>query len=322
MSSPDLAFRCPACRGEVQRREQAFVCAACPREFPILFGIPDFRLRSDRYLGLDEERAKARLLDEAAATRTFEQLLAYYYAITDDVTPERARRFADYAARGADRAALALDRFGEFGPGAAMLDVGCGAGGGLIAASRRFDCVVGIDIALRWLVICRKRLKEAGVKATLVCADAASPPFAPSQFSHVLAMDVIEHLEDIDAALDALHGQLRAGGAMWMSANNRRWIGPHPAIGIWAAAYRPAWSRSEREGGQVYDPLRFTAMLSPAMVRRACERAGFGGFCAWPRRIEGGGARAIYAKIADNRTMGPLLTAIGPAFEAVMQTKR
>lgn len=321
MSIESLAFRCPACGGGVKRQAETYVCDACKREFPVLFGIPDFRLCSDRYLSLGEEREKARLLNEAAATRTFEQLLAYYYEITADVTPERARRFADYASRGADRATLALDRFAELGPDAALLDVGCGAGGGLIAASGRFGNVVGIDIALRWLVMCRKRLEEAGVQATLVCADAAAPPFAPGQFSHVLAMDAIEHMDDIDAALSALCRQLRAGGTMWLSANNRRWIGPHPAVGLWAAAYRPAWSRSVREGGQAYDPLRFTAMLSPAVLRRACERAGFDSVRVWPRRVEGGGGRAIYAKFADNRALRPLLTAIGPAFEVMAQTK-
>jgi hypothetical protein len=35
---------------------------------------------------------------------------------------------------------------------------------------------VGVDVALRWLMVGQKRLQEAGVSATLVCASARHLP--------------------------------------------------------------------------------------------------------------------------------------------------
>jgi 2-polyprenyl-3-methyl-5-hydroxy-6-metoxy-1,4-benzoquinol methylase len=320
----EIAFYCPACAHEVERCEQSYVCTACKREFPVLFGIADFRLRSDRYLSLEEERAKAAALHQAAQTRSFEQLLAYYYEITGDVTPDRARRFASYAARGPARASLVFERFGALASDARLLDIGCGAGGALLAASTRFASVVGLDIALRWLVICRKRLDEAGVNATLVCADAAAPPFAPGQFSHVLGMDVAEHVGDLGAVLAGVRAQLRSGGLFWLSASNRRWIGPHPAVGVWAAAYRPARLRMTGKGANRYDPLRFTALLSPGEVKRVCEHAGFEVLNVGPRQIgdeDGGLLARAYAVLGAQALTRPLLTALGPAFEVLARAK-
>ena len=57
---------CPACRSAVEERDQGFGCRRCGREYPILFGIPDFRLRGDRYLSLEDERAKAGKLHDFA----------------------------------------------------------------------------------------------------------------------------------------------------------------------------------------------------------------------------------------------------------------
>ncbi len=57
-------FVCPQCRAAVQEGAAAYTCGSCKRAYPILFGIPDFRLQGDRYLSLEDERAKAARLHE------------------------------------------------------------------------------------------------------------------------------------------------------------------------------------------------------------------------------------------------------------------
>ena len=58
-----VAFVCPACRGPVAREADAYVCAACPRRYPIVLGIPDFRLRPDPWISIEDDRAKGVALD-------------------------------------------------------------------------------------------------------------------------------------------------------------------------------------------------------------------------------------------------------------------
>ena len=138
----------------------SFGCESCGRQFRRLFGIPDFRLRGDRYFCLSRNEQKQQ--HERACTHTFRELVNFYYPITDDVP--------GYVSDAPARSARVLDRFGKLESTASLLDIGCGSGGMEIAAQRKFQKVIGVDVALRWLVICRKRLEETGIYGRLVCA--------------------------------------------------------------------------------------------------------------------------------------------------------
>lgn len=313
-------FVCPACRADVKRSDTHYACTRCRRAFPILFGVPDFRLRSDRYLSLEAEREKARRLFEASSRFTFQDLLAYYYSITDDVTPDRAKIYASYAVNGPARAANDIDAFGPVAPTAMLLDAGCGAGAALVAAPRRFKSITGVDIALRWLVICQKRLDELGIEGNLVCADIESLPFEPGHFSHVLAADVIEHVYDQRASIKALSQQLAPAGLLWLSAINRWWPGPHPSTGRWAAGYR-----RPRIGPTGHDSLRYVTSLSAKDARRWCEEAGLDVLSVKARRVSEAQARGrssaeaiaigAYATLRNTPLLNPILVKAGPAFE-------
>lgn len=318
------AFCCPTCRGPVSSRPDAYHCAACRADFPILHGIPDFRLRSDRYLTLVEEREKAARLAEFARTHSFTELLAFYYSITDDVPPELAGQYAGYAAAGPERAGAVLADLAPFQAGDLLLDVGCGAGGMMIAAARQGIEAVGVDIALRWLVIARKHLESYGLEARLVCADAEALPFADGGFTHVAAVDVVEHARDPDALVAECGRQLAEGGRLWISATNRLWLGPHPSVGLWAAGWLPASLRTERlirlRG---VDSLRFVHLLSPFRVMRACRECGLRLLSRRPRAVSGGGAlHQTYARLSRTPGFSAVLFAAGPAFQLIAARSR
>lgn len=314
------AFRCPACRGPVSSRPDAYCCEACRVDFPVLHGIPDFRLRSDRYLTLNEEREKAARLAEFARTHSFAELLAFYYSITDDVPPELAGRYSDYAKAGPERARGVLSDLAPFAATDRLLDVGCGAGGMMVAAAGQGVEAVGVDIALRWLVIARKHLESQGLDACLVCADAEALPFADGGFTHVTAVDVIEHARDPEAFVAECARQLTDGGRLWISATNRFWLGPHPAVGLWAAGWLPARIRTARlihlRG---VESLRFVHLLSPFRVVRACRERGLRILGRRPRAVSGGGggARQIYARLSATPGIRTLLFVAGPAFQMI-----
>lgn len=321
--APELC--CPACGGALSADAAAFRCLACARVFPVLYGVADFRLAPDAYLSLDEEREKAGRLHVFGKTHGFDELLAYYYQITDDVPPQLASVYGAYVRGGPERADPILDDVAS-GPDTRLLDLGCGAGGLIVAARRRGLGAVGVDIALRWLVICRKRLEELGVDATLICAQAEHLPFKPGAFTAVVAADLLENTADPDAVIASAARQLRAGGGLWLSSNNSRWLGPHPASGVWAAGLIPEEMRAailRRSRG--VDSLRHITLISPGRAARAVEATGLKIVDLRPLRIaskSGAGrsgfaglAISLYRRLGEMPVARDILYAFGPAFE-------
>ncbi len=98
----------------------------------------------------------------------------------------------------------------ELGPGPQeVLDVGCGWGVTLDHLERAGHCVTGMDIGRKGL----ERLEKPG--RTLILGDIESGPVPESargRYDVVLALDVLEHLEDDDGALRNLGGLVRPGG--------------------------------------------------------------------------------------------------------------
>lgn len=88
-----------------------------------------------------------------------------------------------------------------------VLDLGCGTGFNLDWLAARGLKAFGADISGDAVRFCRER----GTRL-VVQADAARPPFKDASFDLILALDVIEHLADDVAALDAIHAALRPGG--------------------------------------------------------------------------------------------------------------
>jgi ubiquinone/menaquinone biosynthesis C-methylase UbiE len=321
-------FVCPECRARVEEGEGGYGCASCTRFYPILFGIPDFRVRGDLYLSLEDERAKAARLDEFAAKHDLRELVAYYYSITNDVPDRLAAVFAGYLVNAPLRARPAIEVLRSAGPGDTLLDLGCGSGGALVAAADVFQDRTGVDIALRWLVIARKRLEDAGVQATLVCADAEALPFSESSFTHVLAADLLENTGSPATVVRAAASVLEEGGFMYVSSSNRRWIGPHPATGVWAAGLMPARLRSallRRRHG--IDLLRAVSFVSPASLRRMAKRAGLRRLYATPLNIDASPVEhrsalfrrfaRVYALLARTPVFRSVLTLAGPVFQSM-----
>lgn len=327
MTADETDFVCPACRSPVEEKDGEYRCASCGRVFPILFGIPDFRLQGDQYLSLDEERAKAAKLHNYAQTHDFRSLVSYYYSITDDVPDRLAPVFANYVLRAPARELPAVEALAPNG-GRALLDLGCGSGGALVAAQRKFEVRTGVDIALRWLVIARKRLEELGVDARLICADAEVLPFRARSFSHVLASDLLENTRSPSSALNAAASVLEPGGRLYVSSSNRHWVGPHPATGVWAAGLLPRRLRKaalERRHG--VDILRAVSFVSPGSVHRMAKGAGLLQIDSRPleldaNRLEGRSlifrsAARVYSALAKAPVFRTLLVAGGPVFQSL-----
>ncbi|MFQ5435158.1 MAG: methyltransferase domain-containing protein, partial [Anaerolineae bacterium] len=189
---------CPDCRGDLTAvvstavSPEEWACADCGRRYPVIAGIPDLRVFPDPYIEMEPDRDKGRMLAEAAATRTFPELVDFYYQHTDVVPPQHARLYKRglLAAEARSKSVLAA-----WQPSSGhLLDVGCGTGPMLAAAAAADYRPVGVDIAFRWLVVGQRRLQDAGVDAPLICACAEALPFPDGAFTAVTAESVLEHV--------------------------------------------------------------------------------------------------------------------------------
>lgn len=271
MEKPTLV--CPLCKGPLGSSPDAYECDPCGRRYPVLCGIPDFRILPDRYISLDDDRAKGERLEQGAvAGRDFAGMLDLYWSMTPEVSPDLARKFRAHQLAEDRIAATTLEELGDWsGP---LLDVGC-ATGGLVAAAARIAAVVGVDVAFRWLVVGKVRLREAGVTATLVCANAEYLPFPDEAFGTLTANDLMEHVLDPAPVFRECRRVLRGGGLGYFSTNNRHSVLPEPHVGVWGVGWAPrswqAWYVKLMSGR----PYQNICLRSGGEVKSWARAAGF-----------------------------------------------
>ena len=324
-----MDYVCPACQGGLESIEIGYHCSPCNKSYPILCGIPDFRLSSDRYLSLSDERKKAQYLHDFGREHTLNALVEEYYRITDDVPQNSAKQFAAYVLNGEARGAEILGALpSTIGN---CLDIGCASAGTILAAKRRGINITGVDIALRWLVIGAKRLSEVGLTGNLVCADAAALPFRPNQFDTVIAADFLEHIEDPAQAISALNLQLAPEGIIYFSAANRYTLAPYPLAGMWGVGFLPDKLRRQYVlARKRVDTLRNATLMSPSILSRLVEREGLTIISRAPLSIPPNAASLatirsslikIYRALRKIPVVRELMLLLGPAFEVVAQQK-
>lgn len=283
-------FCCPGCRGSLVLEDEAYRCPACERRYPILFGIPDFRLVPDPYISFEEEYRKARRLAAEAERLSFEEMVRFYWEITPDVPRALADRYVRYAVSGEERGTAALEtmdgHLGRRWSGDVVLEIGCGTGGFLLAARQRFRVVVGADIALRWLVVTRRRLAAADAPITLVCCSATRLPFPDRAFDGVVGLHVLEHAEDQPAVLAEAARTLRRGGGVCVLATPNRWsLGPEPCVRVWGVGFVPRALAARYVWLLKGVPYRHIRLLSYLELRRLLARSGLREWVVFPPPI-------------------------------------
>jgi 2-polyprenyl-6-hydroxyphenyl methylase/3-demethylubiquinone-9 3-methyltransferase len=106
--------------------------------------------------------------------------------------------------------------------GKRVLDVGCG--GGLLAEGMvaRGATVIGIDLSESAIKVARLHLKESGLRADyqLKSAEALAEE-SPAAFDLVTCMEMLEHVPDPAAIIEACARCLRPGGHVVFSTLNR-----------------------------------------------------------------------------------------------------
>jgi len=149
--------------------------------------------------------------------------------------------------------------------GLAVLEVGCGRGGGAsyIARYLRPRILVGVDLSSRAAALCRARVNRA---TAFVCGDAQALPFGPELFDAVINVESSHCYPDMDAFAAEVYRVLRPGGVL-LYADLRF---PAAAEQLRTQLCRPGFVvRRERDiTKNVVLALQLDASRRRAMVRR------------------------------------------------------
>lgn len=172
--------------------------------------------------------------------------------------------------------------------GLTILDIGCG--GGILSESlaKIGAHVTAIDPAHRNIEVAQHHAAKAGLSIDYRCASAEALAAEGASFDAVLAMEVIEHVNDVDQFLRLSSAMVRPGGLLVAATLNRtlksfafaivgaeyvlRWVprGTHS----WsqfvtpqelAGALRAAGLHIKDETGVIYDPIAAKWRLSHDM---------------------------------------------------------
>jgi 2-polyprenyl-6-hydroxyphenyl methylase / 3-demethylubiquinone-9 3-methyltransferase len=149
--------------------------------------------------------------------------------------------------------------------GLRLLDIGCG--GGLVSEpfARLGASVVGIDAAARNIGIARAHAREFDL--AIDYREAAAEELAADEtFDVVLALEVVEHVADLDSFLATCARLVRPGGALFVGTLNRT---PQAyALAIIGAEYVMGWlPRGTHDWNKFVRPSELAAGLRPHGVQ-------------------------------------------------------
>lgn len=169
--------------------------------------------------------------------------------------------------------------------GLSVLDVGCGAGLLSEPMARLGAAITGLDPAQANIAVARSHAEQSGLTIDYR-SDPVETLAAGERFDVVVAMEVVEHVRDVDAFLRACADVVAPGGLLLLSTINRtlrsfalaivgaeyvlRWLprGTHD----WDRFVTPAELRGPVESvglidfrtrGTMYDPINRDWRLSP-----------------------------------------------------------
>ncbi len=147
--------------------------------------------------------------------------------------------------------------------GLSLLDIGCG--GGLLSEpmSQLGFAVTGVDPSERNIGTARAHAAQSGATVDYRAADAETLVAEDKRFDVVLNMEVVEHVADLRAYLQACAGLVAPGGLMFVATLNKTLKAL--ALAKIGAEYILGWlPRGTHDWNKFVEPAKLRAMLEEA----------------------------------------------------------
>ncbi len=270
-----MIWRCPNCRGELDASESRVSCSDCKSAYDVIDAIPDLRY-PPHDAAAEADREDARRIVAASGDSTDEELVRAFFAPregsdgwTTADTEARTRQTLVSPSRLSAELSGWLRPVTEQG---SFLDLGCGLGGLLSAATSARKIAVGIDNRMTVLVVARRLIERNGGKALLACASAEQMPLADASLGGVVMYDVVEHVDNLELVLAEVSRVTKPGGVFACSTPNRFSIAPEPHVHVWGVGWLPRSLQAgyvRRVSGRSYQGTR---LLSPSELARLVRR--------------------------------------------------
>lgn len=134
-----------------------------------------------------------------------------------EINPIRLTFIRDHIAKYFDRSTTQPLTFS----GLSIADIGCG--GGLIAEpfARLGANVAGVDASEKNIAVARAHAKGSGLTVNYLHTTAEGLAAQGQKFDVVLALEIVEHVADVAAFLEAITALVKPGGLLFMSTLNR-----------------------------------------------------------------------------------------------------
>jgi 2-polyprenyl-6-hydroxyphenyl methylase/3-demethylubiquinone-9 3-methyltransferase len=148
--------------------------------------------------------------------------------------------------------------------GLRMLDIGCG--GGLLSEplARLGAAMLGADPAEKNIVVASAHAQESGVSVDYRATTAEALAEAGEKFDVVLAMEVVEHVADVESFVATCASMVKPGGLMFAATLNRTL--KSFALAIVGAEYVLRWLPRGTH--------RWDKFVTPDELERAFENGG------------------------------------------------
>ncbi len=261
-SLSEIEFVCPLCRRELKVIDNGYECSSCRKKYLLHDGIPDFRVFPDPFLSYREDYERTEIVLATLEKFNLEKLLEHYWSFSD-ITPKALRpKFIRSAVLGEQRGRRTLEiieKNTKITP-KRVLEIGSGTGNFLAVAAPQYEQVIGIDIAMRWLHVSRRRFMDLEMPVPpLVCCCAEFLPFADDSFDLIVASSTLEFVRNQPKVLSECARALTENGTLYINSVNRYSIGRDPYAYLWGVGFLPRkWQARyvRRRSGASYENIK------------------------------------------------------------------